>query len=475
MFTSHFKSASESIPNQYARLLQDKEERTLLKAGDDIYPIDHIPPGGLSLSTGQYVFTKDLEFTPPFGDMTAIKIVGNGVSLDMGGFKLTATGSNKTTTFGIQVMAGEHTVIENVTVKNGHIHNFGVNGLSAIRTNQLVVDNVQVHELTYPIFDIVPTAFFLDQANSFEVYNCKVIKMDVIAMTASAFLVANSAMGILYNNHVDGFKNSDGVAGAFVLDSCSFIRTLECTAKNLQTVSQGSPLSTIGHTCIGFMPTSSNNLVYSNCVADTLLGCCDDCHGMSLFSVNNVSVDNFRAYRVYDGLGSQKTGAKATGVEVYGSNITVTNSHAEDISSIDPQDLQATGFSACGANITFSNCSAHKVLTSGPDAPGKDYEFGTGFGWAPDPRPQFVKPAVDITYENCTATQCQIGFDTWNHQNSNWKENSFESCETPIKIQPYGTVRVYRMNFCSELPKSKPGDPFKNFPIYNCAMDNTVD
>jgi hypothetical protein len=393
--------------------------------------------------------------------------------LDLNGFKLIANGVNSTTAVGIKV-TNNNACCNNVAVQNGSIINMGYCGLSAVNTYQLSLIKMSVEELSYPTFDILPSGIFIDRANTFLIDGCRVKNVNVTAVLVAGILVIDSAHGTVADCTVDSVTNNDGVASGYVYNGCSIIRTTGCLASNFRTYYQGDPLSEIGHTCIGFMPTDSTNLTYTDCRAQGMTGCCDDCHGMSLFTVNTVEVTRFYAENILDGDCPQRTGAKATGLEVYGNNIWVRDSHVKNIHAIVPQDLQSTGFSACGTYITFENCTATnvKVLNS-VGIPDTSHGNGTGFGWAPDPRSQFVTPAVSASYNSCTANDCQVGFDTWNHQNSSWHDWKVNDCGLPpILVQPNGAQRVYSMNFCSELPNSNPLSPAKTFPIINCAMDN---
>jgi hypothetical protein len=93
------------------------------------------------------------------------------------------------------------------------------------------------------------------------------------------------------------------------------------------------------------------------------------------------------------------------------------------------------------------------------NAHGKEHAhlgYGTGFGWAPDPRPIFAVPAVGITYKNCTAKNCQVGFDSWYHKNSVW-ENILSDCnKIPVLNQP-NAKRTLSGNPCSECGCSQTG------------------
>jgi hypothetical protein len=177
-------------------------------------------------------------------------------------------------------------------------------------------------------------------------------------------------------------------------------------------------------------------------------------------------VSNFTATDVNDGVTPSNTGAKATGLEVYGVFVEIENCNVSGISANNPQDLQAAGFSAWGLQISFTGCTATHVTVNNSQRntnPGS----GLGFGWAPDPRSYFCKvPAIAATYVNCSAANCDVGFDTWNHVNSTWRNVKWTKCPVGIQVQP-GATRTITGNKCSECVP-----PIK-VTIVNQARGNT--
>ena len=62
--------------------------------------------------------------------------------------------------------------------------------------------------------------------------------------------------------------------------------------------------------------------------------------------------------------------------------------------------------------------------------------LGVGFGWSPDVRPILSTTlASGILYTDCKATNCQVGFDTWNHVKSVWTDVTATDCDTNILVQ----------------------------------------
>lgn len=443
--------------------------------------INEIPSSGYYINQpGKYVLGKTINWTPPKDGIlfAAIVIQCNDVELDFQNNQLIGNDVGGTqTSIGVIVVNGL-TQCNDITIHNGTIKNMGLCGLAALNTEGLSISQMTVEGLTYNGFDLVPAGFSLIGAKSFSIESSQVQNVSATAALAGGFMIMEGSSGLVSstvnNCTVTNFTNNDGVAAGFPYMDCYGINTVGCSVNGLTTFYGGDPLSKIGHTCIGFMPADCSILIFSGCSAIDIKGCCDDCHGMSLFPVNGATITNFTANHVHDGLGTQKTGAKATGLEVYGSNIFVTDCHVNDITAIVPQDLQSTGYSACGTNITFDRCTATGVTVyNSAGQPDNSHGYGTGFGWAPDPRPQFVHASKQVTYKDCTANDCQLGFDTWNHEDSTWINPTTTGKGLNHLIQVLGTKRVYSMNFCSELPNSNPSSPSQNFPIYNQIGGNT--
>ena len=82
--------------------------------------------------------------------------------------------------------------------------------------------------------------------------------------------------------------------------------------------------------------------------------------------------------------------------------------------------------------------------------------YGTGFGWAPDPRLEFrIINAENIKYINCLSKNCDVGFDTWNHQNSFWIDtecSNFVHCFLLDYQCIYCVVQKERLYFMRKLP-----------------------
>ena len=175
-----------------------------------------------------------------------------------------------------------------------------------------------------------------------------------------------------------------------------------------------------------------------------------------------------------DGAGPAQTGAKATGIEVYASGVEVIKCSVKNIKAINPQDRQAAGFSCAQCfGVKFIKCKSENVLVVDQNNnPTTAIGYGVGFGWAPDPRPQFIVPAVDILYKDCSAKNCQVGFDSWFHIDSIWDDITSKCNEIPVlnKDQPPRTITC---NPCSECPCTNPPECITSVTINNIAQNNS--
>ena len=249
------------------------------------------------------------------------------------------------------------------------------------------------------------------------------------------------------------------------------------------------------HNVWPYVTQPSGDITVSNCVISNVVGGIDDAHGISFFVVTNVLVDSVRVHHVLDGTntlgpgGSNVGGSKATGIESFGNptvdnaNFLIRNSHVDDIHAISPGDLAAIGFSAAGGGINFVNCTASNVRVTGTNrlTPGASPGRGYGFAWAPDIRVVYQYPAWGATFTGCIASFCDVGFDTFNFQDSIWYTPTSISnritdflVEPSVPFRPEGTVRVLYGSYWNEVLDAPdyPGG-IKGIPVWNNAIGNT--
>lgn len=442
-----------------------------------------IPEEGVVIRTpGQYYLDQDISWTPK-DTGAAILILCSDVMINMNDHTLTIQASPDTDQqyigIGIGMLDGGKTIYNGIALLNGTIRGASYYGVNALQTTNLHLDNIHVAGMSYKETaqpDLTPCGIFIDKTEGFTISRCSVRQISVTAPSCAGIQIIGSCNGNVSGCVMEDFLNNDGgVQGFSYLESFDIV-TEGCISQRFRSHYLGLT-NTTGHTVIGYVPIMCFDLKFNNCKASEMTGCCDDCHGMSVFLDSYVEVNNFSAYKVLDGDCSANTGAKATGLEVYGDYITINDCRAEDIKAIVPQDLQSAGFSAWGSYIAFNNCNAWdvKVLDDNRHITDK-HGYGTGFGWAPDPRgPQDgpydfnCTPADHTQYNNCNSYDCQLGFDTWFHTNSVWNNVAAYNCKDFILVQLYGTPRTLSMDDCSESPSGKP----ESVTIYNIAEKNT--
>lgn len=397
--------------------------------------ISSIPPEGIAIdSPGTYVFSDTISWAPEATSCAAITIACSDVVLDMAGYNLSATIKDSSQhLIGIDINAG----CNGVSIKNGTLVNMGYYGIHADQVTQITIEHVTVSGLIFRNLDkrgLCPAGIFVSQAMDVTITDCTVQYLYATADCCAGIHLVSTTRATVTGCKVSNLTNYDGVVVGFYYAFSSMITTTDCHAKDCQSHFGGN-IRAVGHTVLGFMPVISCALTYRDCTATNIIGSADDCHGMSVFLDAAVTVTNFIAKNVTDGVTPTHSGAKATGLEVYGYDILIEHCTVENIKAINPQDKQATGFSAWGKNILFKGCTANNVsVVDEQGNEGEDLGYGTGFGWAPDPR--LTQGAYTVEYAHCTANQCQVGFDTWYHVDSIWTDVHHATSTIGILVQP---------------------------------------
>ncbi len=412
--------------------------------------ISEIPPQGIVISNpGTYTFAGNLTWNPESTTCSAITITADGVVLDLSNFSLTATvADNSQLINGISIQNAS-----SVTIQNGTLANMCLYGICAENVSGLSIENISVDGLSFNNLEtrlLTPAGIHIQQATDIKVVNCTVRNLNVTADGSAGIQIVSTSGGTVSNCLMSDFVNNDGSVQGYSYLTSSKITTSNCQALDFQSHFNGN-IETSGHTVLGFVPIFCIELLYENCAATNMTGCCDDCHGMSVFLDALVAVNNFTASNVIDGVAESHSGAKATGLEVYGAFVSINNCSVTNITAINPQDKQSAGFSAWGMGITFTDCTANNVSVTdenGNTNPALGY--GNGFGWAPDPRPYFIYVgAYGVEYSGCSASNCQVGFDTWYHVDSTWTNVSYTNCGINILVEPGGS-RTLSCDPCSE-------------------------
>ena len=422
--------------------------------------ITSIPDTGYVITTpGTYTLGKDVMWTPSAKALgPAIIIASSNVTLNLAKHTLSLAASAKAggSYVGVAVAPLSGT-LQKVAISNGTIANFTLYGIVGAKVSGLTISGITVTGLrlradlkSAKSRLLIPAGITTLGASNVAVSDCVVTKTNVTADVASGILLAQTAGGTVTDCSISSTVNNDGSAQGFSYLGSSGIKTTGCKANSLTTYFNGN-VETPGHTCIGYVPTLSHDLTFTNCSADGMTGCCDDAHAFSVFMCWNTTVSHFTGSNVLDGAGKEKTGAKSTGLEVYSfGNVTVSDCTVSNIKAINPQDLQAAGFSAWGMTTTFERCTAINV--SVVNNPKMADVRGIGFGWAPDPRGRFRDVAAFVTtYDHCTADTCDVGFDTWNHLNSTWTKTATKNIAKANQYlyQPNATRTIW-CNGCSE-------------------------
>jgi len=225
----------------------------------------------------------------------------------------------------------------------------------------------------------------------------------------------------------------------------------------------------------------------TNCLVENITGSIDDAHGISFFGVTNVVASNILIRHVRDGSNSLGIGgSKATGIENFGnpmvadSRITLIRCRAENIRAHSPGDLAANGFSLAGGGIRLISCTASNVRVTGTNrlTPGASPGLGYGFGYAPDIRLNYQYPAWNAVLQDCSAADCDVGFDTFNYQNSVWIRPVSSRNRLEFLIQPSnpglpsGTVRMFYGSVWNQIYEAT--NYTKAVPVWNNATGNRI-
>jgi len=415
--------------------------------------ITEIPTQGIVINLpGTYVFKNNIKWNPR-GDGQAILILSNDVIIDLHNYTLESEMTSFNT---IGILAKS---VANLTIKNGTIANLALEGIQCDKCTNILIKNMTIDGLnmqntaTYT----VPVGILVTASINAVINKCTVKNIDVTTGSMAAIQLTETISSTVSNCHIRNLLNRDGACTGIGHLLCDIAEVKSCTLDKLQSKFINN-LNTEGHTAIGIIPVVSTNLQIKNCKISNITGCCDDAHGMSLFECLNAVVKKCKVENVLDGAGAAQTGAKATGIEIYSSGVQVIKCTVKNITAINPQDKQAAGFSCAQCiGVQFIGCRAENVNVY--DENGEQCSclgYGTGFGWAPDPRIEFIVPAVDILYKDCIAKRCQVGFDSWFHIDSVWKD-IYSSCNEIAVLDLNQPQRTLSCNACSECGCLQPG------------------
>jgi hypothetical protein len=431
------------------------------------YMIENIHEDGIIITNpGTYYFANNIVWTPSKNYQIAISIQCNNVVINLKNYILECNNPNNYDVIGIY-----SNVVSNISIINGEVKNMCRYGISLNETTNIVLDKIFINGLTIVNLDIrnlTPAGIFCNKCSDITINKCSIENIYVTSDSSAGIQLSYSQLATVSNCYIYNMINNDGAAQGISYFLSEDITTNYCVIDRIQTFFNGNILTT-GHTVLGICPFLSSNLIFDNMRITNMIGCCDDCHGVSLFIVSSILFKNSYISNVIDGFGTN-TGAKATGIEVYGSDIEIDNCIVENVKAINPQDKICSGFSCAGDYIKFNNCISKNVIVVNEfgETDIKNIGFGTGFGWAPDPRIEFrYIYSYNINYTKCISYNCQTGFDTWNHIESTWKDITSYNCDNNILIQTNGS-RSISCNCCSEC------NPPINIVLFNNASNNII-
>lgn len=439
---------------------------------EDPHVIKEIPPNGIVINApGTYVFKKDLTWDPN-SDGIAITIEANNVTLDMQGYTLKSS-SSVFKTLGIAAI-----FCENLQIMDGKLKNMGLSGVQCTFCSNLSIKDVEVDGLY--VHDtatfIVPTGILTSECFNVSIDKCTVKNIRVQTASTAGIQLTATLSSKVTNCKIKNLLNKDGACTGIGHLLCADALVHSCHLDEIKSTFINN-LNTEGHTAIGIIPVFTTGITIKKCKVTNVTGCCDDAHGISVFLCDTAVVEKCKVANVLDGEGEAQKGAKATGIEIYANNVNVNHCSVKNISAINPEDKQATGFSVALSNtVSFLKCKAKNVQVF--DAKGKQNAalgYGTGFGWAPDPRPSLLMPAVNVLYQDCTAKNCQVGFDSWFHIDSFWDHVVAIGNDIAILNQGNEAQRTLSCDPCSECGCTQIGcfpTPY-TVTVNNIAANNT--
>jgi len=433
----------------------------------DFY-IEEINENGIKIDkSGTYYFLNNITWTPTQDYQIAISIECDNVIINFSNYILECNNPNNYDVIGIN-----SNTVSNITIINGEIKNMCRYGISLIETTNIILDKIFINGITIKnlnIRNLTPAGIFCNKCINITINKCSIENIKVKTDSSAGIQISNSEIGNISNCYIHNIINLDGAVQGLSYFASEFINTSYCVVDTLQSFFIDNILTT-GHTVLGICPFISSDLIFDNMNVTNMIGSCDDCHGASLFICTSIIFKNSYVSNIIDGISSSNSGAKSTGIEVYGNDIEINNCFVENVKAINPQDKICSGFSCAGDNIKFINCISKNVIVVNEfgETNIKKLGFGTGFGWAPDPRIEFKDIySNNIKYQNCSSYNCQVGFDTWNHIDSIWKDITSYNCDENILIQSNNS-RTISCNCCSEC------NPSIFTVLYNNASNNII-
>jgi hypothetical protein len=314
----------------------------------DNYKINCIPSCGILINKeGNYKFGNNIHWKPT-QNAIAITITTSNVTLDFCNYKLTNKSNCNYNLIGINAFGNELSSIYNLSIINSKIKNMSYYGIQIMYCEGLNLNNIIINKINYSNLDIrnlTPSGIFIQYTNNSFISDCKVKNIDVKTDSTAGIQLIECNNSIITKCKIIKLINRDGAVQGYSYIGCQNITTILCKSINFRSFFKDNILTT-GHTVLGFIPIFCANLLYENCLSKKMIGSCDDVHGISVFFNIFVQLKNFKIDYVLDGNTPSKTGAKSTGIEVYGIFIKIMDCDVKNIFAIRPQDKQSAGFAS---------------------------------------------------------------------------------------------------------------------------------
>ena len=419
------------------------------------FSISAIPSEGLVLTRpGAYHLTQNVAVQFK-ANATAITITGNNVCLDLCDFEVCHSRHSQefsNTCIGVAVAANT----QGVEVRNGRLLGFGLYGVVAVESTDLRLHGLQISGARCRDVATSCAGILLFGCGDSAVTHCSVTDVRVDCMGYVGVNIKLSRNVVVDYCTVWNVRNGSGGATAFAVLGCNDVNVRACRMVDMSTGGTAGPT---GHTCSGVLVSLCTAVAVTLCRILNVRGSCDDAHGVAIFVCgSSIRVLKCNIEHVTSGFTPVATGAKATGIEVIGANaVVVEDCVVRTVLAMRPQDLQCAAFAAgtC-TDVTFRRCRAshvrcldHSGTKPKPSADG----IGVAFGWGPDPRPAFVKPALSTRYISCYAEHCDVGFDFFMSIGAVLEGCTAKAVRESVRDDPM-EARTLTCNACSECTPS---------------------
>lgn len=304
----------------------------------------------------------------------AITITADNVTLNLGGFTL--SGSDPANQTGISVKGS------NVTILNGTIQGFSLNGLYISGSDLITLDHLTVIKNGNPNFD--PSAGLsaggiLYNTTNIQVFNSKFDENYGVGLNGSGLTNL-----LIDHCNFDGNLNSNTVAGIFPFSAYGLLIIASATAgasNEVTILNSTANENNALNTCFGFFVaggssiTLENNVASGNYVSPTtaqqgVLGVLESINVSSTNVVlKNCMVSNISAK------GDLYIVDHVVGIEVSGTSVVVEDCQVSGLSG-NAQRMAGIDLEALGTDVTFRNCKVASIVNSATNPASFSYGFG---------------------------------------------------------------------------------------------------